>query len=295
MLQVLKLAAGSIVVGLAVLGLKLLSWGMTGSIALLSDALESVVNVVTAIVALVAIRVAAKPADADHPYGHHKAELFSAILEGVMIIIAALVILHAAWLGLSAARALDAPLAGLLVNGVGSVINVVWGRLLIRQGGALRSPALVADGRHLMIDVASSVGVVVGVLVAIKTGWVWLDPAIAALVAANILWSGGHIMGQSMSGLLDQALAEDVLAEVRQVIRAEGSGAVEAHDLRTRAAGAATFIEFHLVVPGGITVSAAHEMCDRIEAGLKGLVPGCIVTIHVEPEEKAKHAGVVVI
>ena len=295
MLQVLKLAAGSIVVGLAVLGLKLLSWGMTGSIALLSDALESVVNVVTAIVALVAIRVAAKPADADHPYGHHKAELFSAILEGVMIIIAALVILRAAWLGLSAARALDAPLAGLLVNGVGSVINVVWGRLLIRQGGALRSPALVADGRHLMIDVASSVGVVVGVLVAIKTGWVWLDPAIAALVAANILWSGGHIMGQSMSGLLDQALAEDVLAEVRQVIRAEGSGAVEAHDLRTRAAGAATFIEFHLVVPGGITVSAAHEMCDRIEAGLKGLVPGCIVTIHVEPEEKAKHAGVVAI
>ena len=295
MSKVIKLAIGSILVGLAVLGLKLLAWGMTGSIALLSDALESTVNVATAIAALVAIRVAALPADANHPYGHHKAELFSAILEGVMIILAAVLILREAYYGLMTAHPLIAPLQGLLVNGAASVLNGVWCWVLIHQGRRLRSPALVADGRHLLLDVVSSVGVTFGVLVAIQTGWAWLDPAMAALVAVNILWGGGKVMQQSMSGLLDESLSDDVLTQVRRIIALEAVGAVEAHDLRTRAAGAATFIEFHLVVPGSLTVAAAHEVCDRIEAGLKALIEGCVVTIHVEPEEKAKHAGIVVL
>ena len=295
MSKVIKLAIGSILVGLAVLGLKLLAWGMTGSIALLSDALESTVNVATAIAALVAIRVAALPADANHPYGHHKAELFSAILEGVMIILAAVLILREAYYGLMTAHPLIAPLQGLLVNGAASVLNGVWCWVLIHQGRRLRSPALVADGRHLLLDVVSSVGVTFGVLVAIQTGWAWLDPAMAALVAVNILYGGGKVMQQSMSGLLDESLSDDVLTQVRRIIALEAVGAVEAHDLRTRAAGAATFIEFHLVVPGAFTVSAAHEVCDRIEAGLKALIEGCVVTIHVEPEDKAKHAGIVVL
>ena len=295
MSKVIKLAVGSILVGLVVLGLKLLAWWMTGSIALLSDALESTVNLATAIAALVAIRVAALPADANHPYGHHKAELFSAILEGVMIILAAILILREAWHGLMTAQPLVAPLHGLLVNGAASVVNAVWCWVLIHRGRVLRSPALVADGRHLLLDVVSSVGVTFGVLVAIQTGWAWLDPAMAGLVAVNILYGGGKVMWDSMSGLLDESLSDEVLAQVRRVIATEAVGAVEAHDLRTRAAGAATFIEFHLVVPGAISVTAAHEMCDRIEAGLKALVEGCVVTIHVEPEEKAKHAGIVVL
>ena len=295
MRRVVKLGIGSILVGLVVLGLKLLAWGMTGSIALLSDALESTVNVATAIAALVAIRVAALPPDANHPYGHHKAELFSAILEGVMIILAALLILREAYYGLLTAHPLIAPLGGLLVNGAASVLNAVWCFVLIHQGRRLRSPALVADGRHLLLDVISSVGVTFGVLIAIQTGWAWLDPAMAALVAVNILYGGGKVMRESMSGLLDESLSDEVLAEVRKVIALEAEGAVEAHDLRTRTAGAATFIEFHLVVPGAITVTAAHEMCDRIEASLKALIEGCVVTIHVEPEEKAKHAGIVVL
>lgn len=294
MTHVVKLAIGSIVLGLVVLGLKVLAWVMTGSVALLSDALESTVNVVTAIAALLAIRVAALPADANHPYGHHKAELFSAILEGVMIIVASLVILKQAWQGIQMPHTLDAPLRGLLVNGLASVLNAVWAWVLIHQGRALRSPALVADGRHLFLDVVSSVVVTFGVLMAIETGWSWLDPALAGLVALNILWSGWRVMQQSLSGLLDESLSDAVLIEVRRVIATEASGAVEAHDLRTRAAGAATFIEFHLVVPGTITVSEAHDMCDRVEAGLKALVEGCIVTIHVEPEFKAKHTGIVV-
>ena len=295
MTKVVRMGIGSIVLGLGVLGLKLLAWAMTGSVALLSDALESIVNVATAIAALVAIRVAARPADANHPYGHHKAELFSAILEGVMIIVAALVILHQVWQGLSTPHALEAPLQGLLVNALASVLNAVWAWVLIHHGRRARSPALVADGKHLLTDVISSVVVAIGVLLAIETGWYWLDPALAALVAVNILWSGWRVMQESLSGLLDESLSDDVLTDVRRVIATEGVGAVEAHDLRTRAAGAATFIEFHLVVPGALTVSEAHDLCDRIEAGLKALVEGCVVTIHVEPEFKAKHAGIVVL
>ena len=293
--RLIRLAVGSLFVGVFVLGLKALAWRLTGSVALLSDALESLVNVATAIAALVAIRIAARPADANHPYGHHKAEFFSAILEGVMIILAALAILHTAWGALQAPKALEAPLEGLLVNGLASVINAIWCWVLIHQGRRLRSPALVADGKHLLSDVVSSVGVTFGVGVAIVSGWPILDPLMAALVAVNILWSGWKVMSASMSGLLDEAVPDDVMARLRETIAREAVGAVEAHDLRTRHAGRATFIEFHLVVPGDLSVRAAHDLCDRVEAGLKAVVPDCLVTIHVEPEHKAKHSGVLVL
>ena len=292
---VMKLAFGSIVVGIIVLGLKLLSWQMTGSIALLSDALESTVNVATAIAALVAIRVAALPADANHPYGHHKAEFFSAILEGVMIIIAAILILHQSYLGLMTPKKLDAPLSGLMVNGLASVINAVWCWVLISYGRKLRSPALVADGHHLLSDVISSGGVVIGVALAVITGWAVLDPALAALVAVNILWSGWKVMTSSLSGLMDEAVDSDTLESIRTIISDKATGAIEAHDLRTRHAGPRTFIDFHLVVDGQTTVEHAHDICDRIEQALKKQLPDAMITIHVEPEHKAKHSGVLVI
>ena len=295
MSPLMKIATGSIVVGIVVLALKTLAWWMTGSIALLSDALESTVNVATAIAALIAIRLASRPADANHPYGHHKAELFSAILEGVMIIIAALLIMREAYHGFLAPRMLDAPLEGLLVNGLASVINAFWCWMLITQGRKRRSPALVADGRHLFSDVISSVGVTFGVLVAILSGWAMLDPLMALIVAINILWSGWRVMRESLSGLLDEAIPDVTLAQVRETISREAEGAVEAHDLRTRHAGQASFVEFHLIVPGEMTVNAAHDICDRIEAALKEILEGCVVTIHVEPERKAKHSGVVVL
>lgn len=295
MTPVIRLALGSIVVGVVVLALKLLAWQMTGSIALLSDALESTVNVATAFAALIAIRVAALPADANHPYGHTKAEFFSAILEGVMIIIAALLILREAWHGFTDPRPLSAPLSGLAVNIAASVINGVWCWVLISQGRKRRSPALVADGKHLLSDVVSSVGVTFGVLVAIETGWAVLDPGMAALVALNILWSGWKVIRESMSGLMDESLSTETLATVRDIISREAVGAVEAHDLRTRHAGQATFIEFHLVVPGDLSVREAHDMCDKVETAIKAAIPYCIVTIHVEPEHKAKHTGIVVL
>ncbi len=290
-----KIAFGSILVGLVVLALKALAWWLTGSVALLSDALESTVNVATAVAALIAIRVAAKPADRGHPYGHHKAEFFSAVLEGVMIIVAALLILREAWHGFQNPRMLDAPLEGLLVNGLASVLNALWCWVLISRGGRLKSPALVADGRHLLSDVISSVGVVAGVTLAVVTGWAVLDPALAALVALNILWSGWKVMASSLSGLMDEAVSEDTLAEIRATISDTAIGAIEAHDLRTRHAGPRTFIDFHLVVDGQTTVDAAHDICDHIEQALKRKLPGAFITIHVEPEHKAKHSGVVVI
>ena len=295
MTAALKLAIGSLIVGFAVLGLKALAWYLTGSVALLSDALESTVNVATAVAALVAIRVAAIPPDRDHPYGHHKAELLSAILEGAMIAIAAVLILEEAFQGLMSPRVLDAPLNGLLVNVAAGLLNGIWCLVLLRRGRQLRSPALVADGKHLLSDVISSAGVTVGVLLAILTGQWWLDPALAGLVALNILWSGWKVMSASMSGLLDEAVAEETLTKIREAISRDATGAVEAHDLRTRQAGRATFVEFHLVVPGTETVAGAHAICDRIEAALKAIVPDAVITIHVEPEEKAKHTGVVVI
>ncbi|SMG13582.1 cation diffusion facilitator family transporter [Paracoccus sp. J56] len=290
-----KIALGSILTGIVVLALKALAWWMTGSVALLSDALESTVNVATAVAALIAIRIAAKPADRGHPYGHHKAEFFSAVLEGVMIIVAALLILREAWHGFQNPGMLDAPLEGLLVNGAASILNGLWCWVLISRGRKLKSPALVADGHHLLSDVISSIGVIAGVGLAVITGWAVLDPALAALVALNILWSGWKVMASSLSGLMDEAVSEDTLADIRATISDTATGAIEAHDLRTRHAGPRTFIDFHLVVEGGTTVDAAHDICDRIEQALKQKLPGALITIHVEPEHKAKHSGVVVI
>jgi cation diffusion facilitator family transporter len=165
--------------------------------------------------------------------------------------------------------------------------------VLIRQGRALKSPALVADGKHLWTDVLTSVGVAIGVLLAILTGWWLFDPIMAALVAVNILWSGSRVVKESLSGLMDEAVPENTLERIRDMISEQADGAVQAHDLRTRHAGRMTFVEFHLVVPGDMTVFDAHEICDRIEAAIGKAVPDTQVTIHVEPEHKLKHTNVV--
>lgn len=291
----MRLAVGSIVVGLIVLALKVAAFWLTGSVALYSDALESIVNVAAAVAALVAIRLSAKPADRNHPYGHHKAEYFSAVIEGVLIIVAALSIARAAYFAIVEGHDPAFTAEGLAVNALASVINGVWAAVLIRQGRARRSPALVADGRHLVTDVVSSVGVLAGVALAAATGYVLLDPILALLVAANILWSGWQLVKSSVGGLMDEAVAPEDLEAIRTLISTHADGALEAHDLRTRRAGRVTFIDFHLVVPGELSVLDAHAICDRIEAALRAEVGEAVITIHVEPEDKAKHTGVLVL
>lgn len=290
-----KAALVSAGIGVLVMGLKFGAYWLTGSLALYSDALESIINVVAAVFALVALRVAARPADDDHPYGHHKAEYFSAVIEGALIIVAAILILRESFHGLLAPKPLDAPLLGLAVNGVATAINGAWAIALMARGRAWRSPALVADARHVMADVVTSGGVLAGVALVTATGLAILDPLIAGLVALNILWSGWGMVRESVSGLMDRAAPPDMVAKIRELISLHSVGALEAHDVRTRHAGQATFIDFHLVVPGSMTVQDSHAICDRLEEAIEGAIEGSVVVIHVEPAEHAKGRGVPVV
>ena len=289
------IAMASIGVGVLVLVMKTGAWWVTGSIALYSDALESLVNVATAVAALVAIHYGARPADTNHPFGHHKAEYFSVVLEGVLIVVAAVVIFTAAWRGYRDPQPLDEPAAGLAINVVAAIINGAWAFVLLRQGRLRGSPALAADGMHLLTDVVTSFGVVAGLVLALATGWLVLDPLLAAVIAVNILWQGWKLIRQSIGGLMDEAAAPETISRIRELISGHATGAIEAHDLRTRQAGRRTFVEFHLVVPGDMPVAAAHQICDDLEAVLTAEFADADVTIHVEPEGKAKHTGVVVV
>ncbi|HKZ97361.1 MAG TPA: cation diffusion facilitator family transporter [Hyphomicrobiaceae bacterium] len=286
-----RVAIGSIAVAAAVLGLKYAAYLTTGSVALYSDALESIVNVLTGMVALAAILVSARPPDKNHPFGHTKAEYVSAVIEGALIIVASLLIFREAYEALIEPRPLKDVAQGLGLNGLATALNGLWSWFLISRGRAWRSPALAADGWHLLTDVATSIGVFVGFALAAVTGWTILDPVIAIAVAINILWAGYRITLSSMSGLMDESVDAEIQERIRHAIKASGEGALEAHDIRTRRAARATFIEFHLVVPGAMTVEAAHAICDRLEAALEAEIEGSEVVIHVEPEHKAKRKG----
>ena len=277
------------------LALKVLAAWLTGSIALWSDALETVVNVLTAIVTLVAVRLAARPADAALPYGYGKAEYFSAVIIGIIIALTSVLIFYQAWQGFTAPHAITPDPVGFSVSIAATVVNAGWAMMLLRTGRRERSPSLVADGQHLTTDVVSTAAVIIGVVLAVLTGYHQLDAALAVFVGITILWTGWHVIRDSVVGLMDVAVDPKELARIREIIAANAEGAIEAHDVRTRQAGRLTFIEFHLVVAGSMSVEAAHEICDRIEAKLREVVGEAQITIHVEPEDKAKHSGIVVV
>ncbi|RTH20360.1 cation-efflux pump [Thermus scotoductus] len=279
----------SLLVALWVLGLKSLAYLLTGSVALLSDALESTVNVAAALLALFAIRFAQRPPDETHPFGHSKAEYFSAVLEGVLVVLAAFLIAKESIPRLLHPRPLGDLGPGLLVSLLASLINGLLAWHLLRQGRRLRSPALTADGYHVLSDVLTSVGVLAGVSLAWATGLWVLDPLLALLVAGNILLMGFRLVRQSVGGLMDEGLSPAEVSRIRKTIaEALGGRALEVHDLKTRKAGNRAFLEFHLVVPGSMTVEEAHRLCDELERALEESFPGLAVTIHVEPESERK-------
>ncbi len=288
-----RTAMATIAVAFIVMGLKYVAYLKTGSAALYSDALESIVNVLTAVAALIAVRVSAMPPDRKHPFGHHKAEFFSAVLEGALIVLAAFLIFQEAYEAWRNPRTLTEPAMGLAINTVAAVINAGWAGYLISRGRVWKSPALTAGGWHILTDVMTSVGVLIGLLLSLWTGITQLDPLLAAFVGVNILWAGYHIISMSISSLMDEAASTEDQAEIRAAIQDCGEGAIQAHDIRTRHAGRVMFIEFHLVVPGTMTVLQSHDICDRIEAALKARIPGSQVVIHVEPDHKAKAKDVV--
>lgn len=285
----LRLAFWSIPVSLGVLALKLFAWWVTGSVALLSDGLESIVNVAAAVIAYGMIGYAAKPADEDHPFGHHKAEYFSAVVEGVLIVVAALLIAKEAFDALWAPALPDAPALGLGINFAAGIINAIWAYVLIRAGRLHRSPALMADGRHILSDVVTSAGVLAGLLLVLATGYAILDPIMALIVAGHILYQGWQVISHSVDGLMDRAVTADEEAAIKAAIAANGGGSLGVHDLKTRQAGTVIFVDFHLVVPERMPVGDAHDICDRMEDAIRRVHPGARIAIHVEPESEKAH------
>ncbi len=286
-----RIAAISIVVAIAVLALKAVAAYLSGSVALLSDAVESIVNVITAVAALVGVNYAARPPDENHPYGHEKAEYFVALLVALLIGAAAWSIIERAVDAWYAAAPVVPPPAAYLANITAGILNGAWCFVLISRGRALRSAALESDGWHLFADVVSSAGVLAGVFLAQATGLYWFDPLLAGLVALNILWSGYQSLKMSVAGLMDMAPDKGTQEAITKAIAESGAGALQAHDIRSRRSAQSTFIEFHLVVSGDMTVHQAHALCDRIEAALRQDIAGARVTIHVEPENKAHAQG----
>jgi cation diffusion facilitator family transporter len=210
------------------------------------------------------------------------------VLEGVLIVVAALLIISQVWQTIRNPLPMAQPWEGLAVNGGAAIVNAVWATILIRFGRSAKSPALEADGRHIMTDVVTSVGVIIGLVAAVLTGWHVLDPLLALIVALNILYQGFHVTGQSLNGLMDRGVDTEEHMHIRDIISANSKGALEVHDLKTRIAGRATFIEFHMVVDADMSVGESHVICDRIEDALKADIPSVRVIIHVEPDDEAK-------
>jgi cation diffusion facilitator family transporter len=275
----------SIAAAIATIFLKGIAWWLTGSVGLLSDAMESFVNLAGALMALAMLSLAATPADDRHAYGHGKAEYFSSAFEGFLILLAAVSIAYTAIERLLHPQAIEDVGVGLLVSVVASVINLLAARELLKAGRAFNSITLEADAKHLMTDVWTSVGVILGVGMVWVTGWLWLDPVLALLVAANIVWTGWQLLQRSASGLMDEAIPEEQIAAVEAVLENYRGQGLSFHALRTRQAGRQAFISMHVLVPGDWTVQRGHDHLEQIEADIREIVPFSHLTTHLEPIE----------
>lgn len=273
----------SIAAAVLTIGFKTAAYLLTDSVGLLSDALESLVNLVGAIMALAMLTIAARPADEDHTYGHSKAEYFSSGVEGTLILIAAISIIAAAIPRLIDPQPLEQPGLGLSVSAAASVINLIAAWIILKAGKRYHSITLEANAHHLMTDVWTSVGVLAGVGIVALTGWQRLDPIVAFLVAGNIIWSGVRIVRQSVLGLMDTAIPSEELEAIRHALDTYTQNGVQYHALRTRQSGARRFVSLHILVPDGWTVSKGHHLLEQIEADIRNTVPNITVFTHLEP------------
>jgi cation diffusion facilitator family transporter len=261
------------------------AYWLTGSVGLLSDALESLVNLAAAIVTLIMLQVAARPPDEEHAFGYSKAEYFASGFEGALIFLAALAIMAAAIERLLAFQALEQLGVGLLISTTAAVVNGAVATVLMRAGKRHNSIALEADGRHLLTDVWTSVGVILALIAVIMTGWDWLDPLIALAIAVNILWTGYGLVKRSALGLLDQALPPEQRAAINAVLEGYVAQGVEFHALRTRQTPGRSFVSVHVLVPGVWTVQRGHDLLEEIERDIRDVVPEASVFTHIEPRE----------
>ena len=275
----------SIAAAVATIALKTVTWRLTGSVGLLSDALESVVNLAAAVMALVMLTLAARPPDEEHAHGHTKAEYLASGFEGALILLAALAIGFAAVARLVSPQPLEQVGVGLAVSVAASLVNLVVARVLLRAARRHRSIALEADAQHLMTDVWTSAGVLVGVGLVALTGWERLDPLVALAVAAQIVWTGVKLVRRSATGLLDAALPPEDLASLRAVLDRHAGPELQFHAVRTRQAGTRRFVSLHVLVPGAWTVRRGHDVVEQVEADVRAALPGANVLTHLEAIE----------
>jgi cation diffusion facilitator family transporter len=280
----------SVAVALATIALKTAAWWVTGSVSLLSDALESLVNLAGASFALLMVTIAVQPADDDHPYGHHKAEYFSSGFEGVLILAAAMAIIAAALQRLWAPQPLDSLGWGLGLSLVSTAMNGALAWAMLRKAREHRSIALEGDARHLFTDVWTSVGVVLGLLAVGATGWLWLDPVVAIAVAANIAREGVSLIRRSVSGLMDSALEPQVLAEIDRTLDGFRHQVLRFDHLSSRRAGSRRFVELHLHLPSDWSLGRAAALRTSVEQALVSAVPGLRATIQLLPMDVEAHA-----
>ena len=289
-----RLLMASVVVAVVTITLKTLAWYLTGSVGLLSDAMESLVNLASAVFGLVMVTIAARPADEDHPYGHHKAEYFSSGFEGVLIIAAAIGIIWTALHRLLAPQPLEQVGWGLALSVASSALNGLLAWVMFRSAREHRSIALEADARHLVTDVWTSAGVVIGIALVSVTGWLWLDPVVAIGVALNILKEGFHLMWRSSQGLMDEAVEPEVLATIRQTLdgfeHRRGETAIVRFDhVTTRKAGQRRFVDLHMHMPAGWTLGRAAAVRASVEQALMSAVPGLRASIQLLPSDVEAH------
>jgi cation diffusion facilitator family transporter len=278
-------AALSIATAFVTIALKTLAWKMTGSVGLLSDAAESVVNLAAAVIAFWALSLAARPPDEGHPHGHSKAEYFASAAEGFLIFAAAVWICVAAWGRLRAPQPLERVSLGLAISIVASVLNGTVAAVLLSAGRRLHSITLRADGRHLLTDVWTSAGVLFAVVIVQWTGWLRLDPIIAIAVALNILWAGWKLIRESGLALIDGALPEEEQRSVAEALSTFQEKGTLFHAIRTRVAGPRRFVSMHVLVPGAWTVQQGHDLCERVESAVRQTLPQTTVMTHLEPRE----------
>lgn len=273
----------SIAASVITISLKSAAYFLTGSVGLLSDAMESFINLAAAVMALVMLIIAMRPPDREHPFGHHKAEYFSSVTEGIMILLAAIAI------GVTATERLLHPLpvqqlgTGLLISTGASLVNLFVGLMLVRAGKKQRSIILEADGKHLLTDVWTTAGVLSALFVVKISGWLILDPLIAILVACNIIYTGIRLIMRSVSGLMDSAMSEKEQATIREILDSSCTEGMKYHSLYTRSAASKNFIFFHLLIPGNWEIIHGHQVTKQIETEIKNALPGSEVFIHMEP------------
>lgn len=286
-----RLLMASVVVALITIVLKTWAWHITDSVGLLSDAMESFVNLASAIFGLAMVTIAQRPADDDHPYGHHKAEYFSSGFEGILIIGAAVAILWAAGHRLFDPQPLQKIGWGLVLVVASSALNGLLAWVMFGSAKLHRSVALDADARHLVTDVWTSLGVVVGMAAVMATGWLWLDALVAMAVALNILWQGGHLMWRSSQGLMDEALPPDVLSDILATLTSFNDPHIRFDHLSTRSSGQRRFVDLHMHLPASWTLGQAAEVRTRVELALMQAVPGLRATIELLPTDVEAHFG----